>query len=329
MKKLIRMSIVIPYYNGGAHIRTTLNSIYDLLYGPKEIIIVNDGSDKKNSAILHNLRSKFKLHIIDIEENRGVAHARNMGLRRASTEYVLFLDQDCAIDRSALRVMQNVFDKDTRVGGIQMRLLDFKTHAVESQGHFLSIFGFPYELTDRKGTRFFIFGAKTAGFAVRRKAVLSLGGFDEDYLIHGEDTDICWRMWLGGYTVMYLSTAAGYHVKTSSMNPEKNSSIFYEGSKNGISNIIKNADIYVLLFMLPLHIAAWIGISLSKLLSLDIPAIMSIYKGLAWNLFHLLSLLKKRRSIQSSSTHIPLSFILGPYSMITVLKKGIHWFSHV
>jgi glycogen synthase len=92
------LSIVVPYYNMGAYIHETIQSILQSDYKHKEIIIINDGSsDVYSIDQLNQYRRKKGIKIIDTT-NKGLAHARNFGAESARGEFLAFLDADDKVD---------------------------------------------------------------------------------------------------------------------------------------------------------------------------------------------------------------------------------------
>ncbi len=92
------LSIVVPYYNMGAYINETIQSILQSDYKQAEILIVNDGSsDGYSIEQLNQYRGKENFKIIDTK-NKGLAHARNLGAEMAQGEYLAFLDADDKVD---------------------------------------------------------------------------------------------------------------------------------------------------------------------------------------------------------------------------------------
>ncbi|WEK37594.1 MAG: glycosyltransferase [Candidatus Pseudobacter hemicellulosilyticus] len=88
------LSIVVPYYNTGKYIRETIENIYQVNYPQTEIIVVNDGSDDAESiANIILLQKEFNFTLIH-QDNKGLAEARNTGIRNASGEFIAFLDAD-------------------------------------------------------------------------------------------------------------------------------------------------------------------------------------------------------------------------------------------
>lgn len=85
------VSVVIPNFNYGRFLETTLRSVFLQTYQNIEIIIVDDGSTDNSSAIY----SKYsdRIHLI-LQKNHGVSASRNMGITHAHGEFIAFLDAD-------------------------------------------------------------------------------------------------------------------------------------------------------------------------------------------------------------------------------------------
>ena len=88
-----KLSVVIPYYNLGEYVGDAIESIQKSDYPEVEIIIVDDGSDKRNTQLLQKFESVNGLQIHTIE-NGGLSNARNVGAKKATGEFLAFLDAD-------------------------------------------------------------------------------------------------------------------------------------------------------------------------------------------------------------------------------------------
>jgi glycosyltransferase involved in cell wall biosynthesis len=91
------VSVIIPIFNSEMTIIETLRSVFRQTYADWEIIIVNDGSTDNSMAVVRNFMKTHSegkgIKIID-QGNKGVASARNAGMRAAKGEYIAFLDSD-------------------------------------------------------------------------------------------------------------------------------------------------------------------------------------------------------------------------------------------
>lgn len=85
-----KISVIIPFYSNREWLEEAIDSVEKQTYTNFEIILINDGSSE-NIDDLFNAHNK----IIYIEqENKGAAVARNVGIERATGDYVAFLDAD-------------------------------------------------------------------------------------------------------------------------------------------------------------------------------------------------------------------------------------------
>lgn len=93
MNKGEKISVILPVYNAEKTLKYTIDSVLTQK-GNFELICVNDASTDDSLEILksYNCYSNFK--IIDLEKNAGVSHARNIGLREATGDLIMFIDAD-------------------------------------------------------------------------------------------------------------------------------------------------------------------------------------------------------------------------------------------
>lgn len=108
-----RVSIIIPAYNGDCYLEEAITSILTQTYTDWEIIIIDDGStdDTPNIIQKYNDRTKYFR-----QSNQGVAASRNLGLAKATGEYVAFLDQDDVFLPHKLATQVNVLANHPTVG---------------------------------------------------------------------------------------------------------------------------------------------------------------------------------------------------------------------
>lgn len=87
------ISVVIPTFNRAPFLKVALQSILQQTLPPHEVIVVDDGSTDETKVLCH---TEFPTVHYIYQENRGVAAARNLGIRQAKGEWVAFLDSDDA-----------------------------------------------------------------------------------------------------------------------------------------------------------------------------------------------------------------------------------------
>lgn len=87
------VSVVIPVYNVERYIEQAVASVLAQTYRNIEVIVVDDASPDQSIKIIRQKFHDSRLRIVR-QKNRGLAGARNTGIRSASGDYVAFLDSD-------------------------------------------------------------------------------------------------------------------------------------------------------------------------------------------------------------------------------------------
>lgn len=103
-KIMLRLSIILPTYKVETWIEKCIRSLEDqnLEYSEYEIIVINDGSPDNSPKIANELSVEFpNIKVID-QQNRGLAGARNTGVRNAEGMYLLFVDPDDYVEKNTL-----------------------------------------------------------------------------------------------------------------------------------------------------------------------------------------------------------------------------------
>ena len=109
---MLKISIIIPIYNGERFIEDCLKSVLLQDVQEKEIICVDDGSTDSTVAIIKRLQERHSEIRLIQQENMGAAIARNAALRVAQGQYVAFMDaDDTYIDTTGLRRMINACEE--------------------------------------------------------------------------------------------------------------------------------------------------------------------------------------------------------------------------
>ena len=91
MIRLPSVSVVIPCYNQGHLLQEALESVLRQSRPPEEIIVVDDGSTDDTATVCQNYRREI---VCLRQANSGLSAARNSGIRRASSDFIHFLDSD-------------------------------------------------------------------------------------------------------------------------------------------------------------------------------------------------------------------------------------------
>ena len=99
------ISIIMPFYNDKEHIEQTINSLLNQTFPAFEILIIDDGSNDKESVEklkeIQKLDSRIKVHH---KENGGAAVARDYGVSKTAktSKYIVFCDSDDLLNKTYL-----------------------------------------------------------------------------------------------------------------------------------------------------------------------------------------------------------------------------------
>ena len=113
---MTKVTVVIPCYNTGKYIGETLASILAQDYREYEIIVVNDGSTDSFTIDKLAIYAKHpRISILD-QENQGLSAARNSGIAKAQSPYILIIDADDYIAPNFMSLSMEVLSNQSKVG---------------------------------------------------------------------------------------------------------------------------------------------------------------------------------------------------------------------
>ncbi len=97
------VSVIIPCYNQARYLGESLQSVFNQTCKSFEVIVIDDGSSDNIAEVM----ARFPQARLIRQENRGVSTARNAGLGVSKGDYIVFLDADDRLRRTALEVGVN------------------------------------------------------------------------------------------------------------------------------------------------------------------------------------------------------------------------------
>ena len=111
-----KFSIIIPMHNVEKYLKKCLDSVVDQTYKNYEVIIIDDGSTDNSKQIA----KKYKFNLIE-SEFVGVSEARNIAIKEAKGEYLIFLDSDDWWDKDLLKKLEENSKNNPDLIRFQMR----------------------------------------------------------------------------------------------------------------------------------------------------------------------------------------------------------------
>ena len=233
-KPMADVSAIVVTYNAAPWIERPLESLRGT---GAEVIVVDNGS---TDGTLDLVREQFPEARILEQENRGFGAGNNTGMRAASGRYFLLLNPDAWLTDGALDDLVAFADEHPEAAVVGPRLLNPDGTLQRSvrgypspwriateyfflrklAPHSRALNAFFGEQFDHESVREaeYLFGAC---LLVRREAVDSIGGFDEDFFLMSEEVDWLYRFRQAGWKVLFYPGAEAYHVVGASLNPAR------------------------------------------------------------------------------------------------------------
>lgn len=189
-----KISISILTYNRRPSLELLLESLSSISYRPMEIIVVDNHSEDGTAEMLADRYPEI-IHIRTIK-NEG-ADARNHGLRVATGEIVVTLDDDIiGIDDKALMMLVNLFDQQQGVAAVNFKVFAFDTGRICNWVHHCQV-----EVNaDRE---FETYEITEGAVAFRRSVFEKAGYYPEGFFISHEGPDLAFRIMNCGFQVIY------------------------------------------------------------------------------------------------------------------------------
>ena len=203
-----RVSVVVCAYNAEATLEDCLSSLERLTYPDYEIVLVNDGSRDRTSAIAH---AHARVRVVDTP-NAGLSAARNVGLTDATGEIVAYTDADTRVDLDWLTFLVQPFLTSDVVGSGGPNVVPADDPPM-AQAIARAPGGPTHVLLDDRIAEH----VPGCNMAFRRDALVAIGGFNPLYLRAGDDVDVCWRLQARGWKIGFASSALVWHHHRSSV----------------------------------------------------------------------------------------------------------------
>ena len=249
MSKNIAMgtvSVVVVNYRGAEDTIACLKAFADIDWPADklELVVVDNasgGSDVKQikQAVPH-------ARVIESKKNLGFAGGCNLGVEKATGEFVAFINNDARPDRAFLSAAIPELESNLDVGAVATKVLDWEGKTIDFVAAGMSWYGQAFKLgvgeapgEGPESRRDILFG--TGSSLILRKDVFEkVGGFDDDYFMFFEDVDLGWRLWVLGYRVRYVPQSISYHRHHASMSSIGSWREKYLLERNALYTIYKN-----------------------------------------------------------------------------------------
>lgn len=206
------ISLIIPLYNSGKTILSTLKGLESQTRKDFEVIVVNDGSTDDSAKLVKEFKnqSKFPIKLIH-QNNSGPAKARNLGVKHSSGDLIVFLDSDCIPVNNWVEEMTKPLN-----GEVIGCACGYNVRNKES----LIARHVDYEIAKRHeklvGKNVDTIGSYSASFL--KGVFLEANGFSAEYEdANAEDFDLAFRIRRMGYNLTFTDKTFVYHCHPDSL----------------------------------------------------------------------------------------------------------------
>ncbi len=243
----IDLSIVIVTYNSEDLILECLDSIFETCKKNSFEVVISDNSptDATKKIIEKNKKNFPNLTFIYNNENLGFSRANNVGIKKTTGDYVLFLNPDMKVYGNTLDGMVEFMRKNKDAGAatcyveLLTRKLDDSSHRGfptpwRSLAYFTGLskifpqskFFAGYNMTYLDLSKTHEIDALAGSFMLIPRTIgEKLKWWDEDYFFYGEDIDFCFRIRQLGYKIYFVPGFRALH---------------YKGVSSGIKSVSKD-----------------------------------------------------------------------------------------
>ncbi len=226
----MKLSIIIVCWNDLKVVADCLKSVYAETSAVDFEVIVSDNGSTDGSP--QYIRQHFpEVRVIENRANLAYAEGNNVGIRVAQGEYVLLLNPDTIILERALEKLVNYADSHPEAAAFGCRVLNpdgsFQDPArplPTVRGHLISALCMRWlgRLSKWFESDLYVgwdghserqIGVQCGCCILVRNSVLkALGGFDESFFYHKDETDLCQRIWDSGKSILFYPGAEITHL---------------------------------------------------------------------------------------------------------------------
>ncbi len=260
-----KVTIVIPNYNGKKFLKDCLRSLGKQTLMAPVIIVDNastDGSVEYINQLIAEKPAKYPEVIIkEFPTNTGFAHAVNVGIEMADSEYVLLLNNDTVSEETMTEKLVAAIERSKRIFSAGAKMLSMKNpDVIDDSGDLYCALGWAFSPGRDKDSKSYSKRASItsacAGAAIYRKSVFEqIGMFDDAHFCYLEDVDLGYRARIYGYKNMFEPSAVVYHAGSGTSGSRHNAFKEELTAANSIYFIYKNMPVLQVVINLPLLIA--------------------------------------------------------------------------
>lgn len=259
----MKVTIVIPNYNGKHFMEPCLSSLSKQTYKNFHILVVDNASS--DGSIEYMEENYPDIELIKLQKNYGFSKAVNIGIQHSRTPYVILLNNDTTVDTRYVEEMVKAIEKSPKIFSVSSKMIQmYHPELIDSAGDLYTLLGWGVcrgcGRPVSNYTKYDEIFTACAGAAIYRRSVFDeIGYFDENHFAYLEDIDIGYRARIYGYYNMYCPTALVYHVGSGTSGSKYNSFKVKLAARNNLYLNYKNMPaLQLVLNFIPLAIGYFV-----------------------------------------------------------------------
>lgn len=247
----MKVTIIIPNYNGKHFMKPCLESLENQTYKEFQILVVDNHST--DGTIEYMKESYPEIELLALEQNYGFSAAVNIGIRHAKTPYVILLNNDTTVDKNYVSEMVKAIEASPRIFSVSSKMLQMHNPSlIDSAGDIFTVLGWgACRGSNKSASRYrkpdSVFTACAGAAIYRRNYFDKIGFFDEMHFAYLEDIDVGYRARIHGYINTYCPTAIVHHVGSGTSGSKYNGFKVNLSARNNIWLLYKNMPLLQLL----------------------------------------------------------------------------------
>jgi len=258
---LTKVTVVIVNWNGDRFLERCLSALLAQTVAPHEIILVDNASSDASLDIVQRFPS---VRLLGQNENLGFARGNNLAIEAAAAEsqWIALLNPDAFVEPCWLETLLLAVRDYPAFDVFGSKLVNAADPAVlDGAGDAYHVSGRVWRISRGEQMSFIseqvreVFSPCAAAALYRRKALLEVGGFDEDFFCYVEDVDLGFRLRLAGYCCLYVPSSVAHHVGSGTTGGQHSDFATYHGHRNLVWTYVKNMPAVLFWAFLPLHLA--------------------------------------------------------------------------
>ncbi len=241
------ISLIIINYNGKEFANKLINSIKDQTYKEYEIIVVDNNS--KHSLYKTYIKNFSKIKYIYLKKNMGFPYAVNLGVKYASSDNIVLLNNDIYIEKDFLERAIFYLKKYKKTFFAPL-VMDYNCEYIDSAGDSIPFDFKPVKkysgktISHIKENMYYTDGFSMSACFFHKKDFIKNNGLNNNYFLYFEDVDFSIRAKNNGFNIIFVKDVIAYHYISAGTKKQYGSAysplkVFFE-SKNRFSFAFNN-----------------------------------------------------------------------------------------